>query len=752
MTQRALAKGGIWKNTEDEILKAAVMKYGKNQWSRISSLLVRKTAKQCKARWYEWLDPSIKKTEWTRQEEEKLLHLAKIMPTQWKTIAQCLEGRTGAQCLAHYEKLLDAAQAKQGEETGEDARKLRPGEIDPQPETKPARPDPVDMDEDEKEMLSEARARLANTKGKKAKRKAREKMLDEARRLAALQKRREMKAAGIDIPVFIGRRGKKRRDIDFSSEIPFEKTPAPGFYDTSEEKGKRYKTDAFIPVDLQRLEGPAKAEEEKRRRKEDRQKNKEMAKEDLPEYLRKINELNRSQTILRKVGLDLPAPQIVEGDLAAIAKMAGTVSGEGATSALLSSYESTPGLTPRMVQRTPARRDTVMMEAHNLLALSSSQTPLKGGDNAPLNPSDFSGGMPKPSEVVTPNILKTPLRTASGAPMRTPVSTPLPTTTSTPFRDNLQINRGLREERKLSAVDSLKQKLSALPEPQFEYEIQLPAFAGELPEKPKDDDQGDLDEQRRLLHERAVSKERANRSEVIKRGMSRPSSLPTGFSLGVREGDPHAPVLRLIEEEMLHLLRYEQRAFPLGPKEKPVHDPSFYKFEESELKRADELIEEEMRKMEIDEEMVANVLGEVAFDIAFDSKGQVVQLSSLDEQEKAEILLSEFHVYKAEVAKQAKKATSLDKKLQVLHGGYMKKAEQMVAEIQALREKVEKSSMELSCYEALQQQERQAAPLRKEKLTAEVEMVEQRERELQARYASLRAKKEKLHKLLEPTI
>lgn len=56
-----IVKGGIWKNTEDEILKAAVSKYGKNQWARISSLLVRKTPKQCKARWFEWLDPSIKK-------------------------------------------------------------------------------------------------------------------------------------------------------------------------------------------------------------------------------------------------------------------------------------------------------------------------------------------------------------------------------------------------------------------------------------------------------------------------------------------------------------------------------------------------------------------------------------------------------------------------------------------------------------------------------------------------------------------
>jgi hypothetical protein len=36
------------KNSEDEILKAAVMKYGKTQWARVSSLLPRKTAKQVK--------------------------------------------------------------------------------------------------------------------------------------------------------------------------------------------------------------------------------------------------------------------------------------------------------------------------------------------------------------------------------------------------------------------------------------------------------------------------------------------------------------------------------------------------------------------------------------------------------------------------------------------------------------------------------------------------------------------------------
>ena len=125
------------------------------------------------------------------------------MPTQWWKITPIV-GRTATQCLERYQKLLDEAEAKENEELGlagpsddigpsvDDIRRLRPGEIDPDPETKPARPDPIDM-----EMLSEARARLANTQGKKAKRKARERQLEDARRLAVLQKKRELKAAGI---------------------------------------------------------------------------------------------------------------------------------------------------------------------------------------------------------------------------------------------------------------------------------------------------------------------------------------------------------------------------------------------------------------------------------------------------------------------------------------------------------------------------------------------------------------------------
>lgn len=55
---------------------------------------------------------------------------------------------SSCQCLLPVIICRDKVQMKEGED--DDPRKLRPGEIDPNPETKPARPDPVDMDEDGK--------------------------------------------------------------------------------------------------------------------------------------------------------------------------------------------------------------------------------------------------------------------------------------------------------------------------------------------------------------------------------------------------------------------------------------------------------------------------------------------------------------------------------------------------------------------------------------------------------------------------
>ncbi|XP_043498835.1 cell division cycle 5-like protein [Polistes fuscatus] len=80
-------------------------------------------------------------------------------------------------------------------------------------------------------MFSETRARLANTQEKNAKRKVREKQLEEARRLAVLQKRRELHAAGI----IVSQKNKRKRRINYNFEITVEKRPGPEFYDTFKE-------------------------------------------------------------------------------------------------------------------------------------------------------------------------------------------------------------------------------------------------------------------------------------------------------------------------------------------------------------------------------------------------------------------------------------------------------------------------------------------------------------------------------------
>uniref|UniRef100_A0A671M1I1 Cell division cycle 5-like protein n=1 Tax=Sinocyclocheilus anshuiensis TaxID=1608454 RepID=A0A671M1I1_9TELE len=572
---RIMIKGGVWRNTEDEILKAAVMKYGKNQWSRIASLLHRKSAKQCKARWYEWLDPSIKKTEWSREEEEKLLHLAKLMPTQWRTIAPII-GRTAAQCLEHYEYLLDkAAQRENEDDVGDDPRKLKPGEIDPNPETKPARPDPVDMDEDELEMLSEARARLANTQGKKAKRKAREKQLEEARRLAALQKRRELRAAGIDIQ----KKRKKKRGVDYNAEIPFEKKPAQGFYDTSMELYNPLEPN-FKRLRQQHLDGELRSEKEDHDRKKDRQKIKKKKESDLPSAILQTSGV--SEFTKKRSKLVLPTPQISDAELeevvklgqaSEIARQTAEESGitNSASSALLSEYNVTNNSMALRTPRTPAAQDKILQEAQNLMALTNVDTPLKGGLNTPLHESDFSGVTPQRQVVQTPNtVLTTPFRTPShGAEGMTPHGgmTPKPsvgvTPGRTPLRDKLNINT---EEGGVDYSDpsfakhlvrnesreQLRLGLMSLPVPKNDFEIVLPENAEkELEEAEVDEsfveDAAEIELRKHAAREAEREKELRQRHTAVQRDLPRPSEVNETI-LRPHNVEPPLTDLQLAEE------------------------------------------------------------------------------------------------------------------------------------------------------------------------------------------------------------
>lgn len=649
---RILIKGGVWKNSEDEVLKAAVMKYGLNNWSRVASLLARKSPKQCKARWYEWLDPTVKKTEWTREEEEKLLHLAKLFPTQWRTIAPIV-GRTAYQCLEHYEKLLDQAQGRD-EMDENDPRRLKPGEIDPHPETKPARADPIDMDEDEKEMLSEARARLANTRGKKAKRKMREKQLEEARRLAALQKRRELKAAGIST----ARKYKPRKGIDYAEEVPFEAAPPMGFHATGAEETPKV-TLGLRNITLQSVEDRTRDEEEKRRRKDDERKLKRLKQDNLPEAIEMINKLNDPQQLRKRTALSLPAPQLNDEELEQIVKMGADAaaltaqSADSATAGLVQSYGETPGSTPL---RTPKQQNTILMEAQDAIARNAMQTPLYGEQNPSMNETDFSGALPTPKQgIVTPNIYAeqarsgmtpgaTPGATPGGATPggatpggRTPASgsgqraappgTPASVAGSAApsaagsvaLRDGLALNQGDEDMgmpeklRKAQQKMQMETALRSLPAPVNEVEISMPELEDEAParEEELEEDAADADKRAERLAQEKREAERQKQSQPVKRGLPRPtvpqamifsSSFLAGGSQSSSSTAGTGGLLQqaedLLHEEMAALINHDAFVHPTKQTKPPKKLVELQDFRPDDLARAEELLSAELSEFE----------------------------------------------------------------------------------------------------------------------------------------------------------
>lgn len=82
---------------QNEILRAAVLKYGESEWLSITSIFHTKTSAECKSHW-----------QITVKEDDKILKLAKLMPlmpSQWESIAPSI-GKTTVQCVQRYEYLL----------------------------------------------------------------------------------------------------------------------------------------------------------------------------------------------------------------------------------------------------------------------------------------------------------------------------------------------------------------------------------------------------------------------------------------------------------------------------------------------------------------------------------------------------------------------------------------------------------------------------------------------------------------------
>jgi len=120
---------GRWTRAEDESLRLAVQHIGPRNWKRVASQFLhdKRTDVQCLHRWQKVLRPGLVKGPWTLEEDQTIVNCMKTGTVRWSEIAKKVPGRIGKQCRERWFNHLDPT-IRRDEWAEDEDRKLVEGQ------------------------------------------------------------------------------------------------------------------------------------------------------------------------------------------------------------------------------------------------------------------------------------------------------------------------------------------------------------------------------------------------------------------------------------------------------------------------------------------------------------------------------------------------------------------------------------------------------------------------------------------------